>query len=253
MATPEQMAEAAEIANACINLAARTGNACFDGERTDLRTLAGTMIARGAQSVSASNLLAQQGLAGDAMSCGRTIVELAIDFAYVALDPEPRMARFVAYADVFEHKMATGVAAHGGIVPQAFLDALQQRRDDFRDNNPGGLMNWAGRTLEDRAELAQRTALYRLAYADQCNASHSGPGTLAYTLQMEGMEQIVHFGRQPPEAHPVMLAVSGMLVLIGDAVKSCGLDESMGYESVDISDRLKALVDTDIRPRHLKA
>jgi hypothetical protein len=84
VSTQEQMAEAQEFAHDCIEFACEAGNACFDGDRTDLRGFAGTFIARAAQSVASANLLAQHGLVGDAMSCGRTTVEMAIDFAYIA-------------------------------------------------------------------------------------------------------------------------------------------------------------------------
>lgn len=66
--------------NDCQQLAADTGNACFEGERTNLRGLAAAFIARASQSVHSAGLLAKEGLIGDAMACGRTVVELAVGF-----------------------------------------------------------------------------------------------------------------------------------------------------------------------------
>jgi hypothetical protein len=145
------MNEVQEVAHTCIDLAAEVGNACFDAEHTQLRKLAGVFVARGAQSVAAANLLARAGLVGDAMACGRTMIEMSIDFKYIARDPATRIARFFAHDDVHGFRMARGVANHGGIIPTDFMQELQRRRDDFRANNPGTLSNWAGCTLEDRA------------------------------------------------------------------------------------------------------
>lgn len=247
MSTSEQMAEAEQIARACNDAAKATFNACFEGETTQLRGVARVMLARGAQSLAAANLNAKHGLVGDAMSCGRTAVELAIDFAFIATNPGPLIARFHAYADVFEYKLASAVADHGGDVPADFLAELKRRKDEFRDNNPGGTANWAGRTLSDRADDADRTPLYRLAYADQCNASHSGPGTLQYALVKTDGGLQVRFGAMEPEAHPIMLAVAGLNVLISDTIAKCGLAPSLDQPTEDISTRLRALVDTDIR------
>jgi hypothetical protein len=245
MATPEQMVEAEEIARACNDAAKATYEACFQGDSTDLRGVARVMLARSAQSLAAANLTAQHGFPG-----GRTAIEIAIDFAYIATNPGPLIARFQAYAHVFEYKLASAVNDHGGEVPADVLADLERRRDEFRDNNPGTTGNWAGRKLSDRAQDADRVVLYKLAYADQCNASHSGPGTLEYTLVRSDAGLAVRFGAAAPQAHPIMLAVAGLNVLISDAVEKCGLDPALDAPTEEISKRLRGLAGADPRFPH---
>jgi hypothetical protein len=134
--TPKHIDETLELLEQCVDLAAEIGNACFVAQ-TDIRGLAGNFIARAAQSMYSAGLLAQQGLVADALSCGRSVVEMAIDFAYIALEPVGRIARFSAYGDVHEFRLASGVNMHGGNLRTEYLAELQKRHDQYRTNNPG--------------------------------------------------------------------------------------------------------------------
>jgi hypothetical protein len=180
------------------------------------------MLARGAQSVASTNMLAQAGLVGDAMSCSRTIVEMAIDFAYVEMDAAVRIERFMAHDNT-------------GHRPDGCHGQLQRQRDDFRDNYEGSLTTWSGRRVDERAAKCDRLALYRLSYRDQCNAGlHSGPGALEYTVDSD---RRIRFGVIEPETHPVVL------VLIGDAVVQCNLDTTIGDRVEPANERVRAIVD----------
>src|SRR4051812_9550669 len=113
MSTQEEINETLELLNQCQALAAKIGDDCFI-EQTEIRGLAGNFIARAAQSMFSVGLLAQQGLVADGLSCGRTVVEMAIDFAYIALDSARHIPRFAGYGDVHHFRLATGVNNHGG-------------------------------------------------------------------------------------------------------------------------------------------
>jgi hypothetical protein len=207
------------------------GFACFKlPVLTDIVRLGATMIARAQQSLGSTDHLAQRGLVADAMTCSRTIVELAIDFAYLRKD-HARITRFMQFSGVHRHKLASQVAAHGGAVPAEVLSALQDLNDRFRADNPAGnLLNWSGRGLDVRATEAGRVALYRLAYFDQCAASHSGPITLEYVYVTDDRGLGVHFGTQTPSAHPITLAVMGLGALLGDVVQEAQLVDTFGVK-----------------------
>lgn len=240
MSTPEDINEVLELMNQCQVLAGEIGDTCFI-EQTELKGLAGNFIARAAQSMFSAGLLAQQGLVADALSCGRTVVEMAIDFAYIALDPATHIPRFARYGDVHHFKLATSVNKHGGNIRAEHLSALEARSRAFRDTNSGTLANWAGQDLRRRATDSNRLELYELSYAEQCNASHSGPGTLEYAqVDVDGERQI-RFGRMEPDTHPILLAYTAMLVLLGDVVTACGLDPKLGDRSTSLSNRVFTL------------
>jgi hypothetical protein len=78
-------------------------------------------------------------------------------------------------------------------------------------------------------------------YREMCNASHSGPGTLEYAqVDVDGNRR-VRFGRMEPDTHPMLVAFSSMLVLLGDVVTACGLDAAFGERTNALADRMKTL------------
>lgn len=241
MSSMEQVAEVQALMNEGMDLIRETGRACFEGERSNLRGLGANFLARAAQSYFSAGLLAEQGFVADAMSCGRTVVEMAIDFAYIALDPETRITRFAAYDDVHEFKLASNVAKHGVDVPQDLLDELKDRDRKFRDNNHGTKGNWSGETLEQRAKEADRVVLYEMPYKAQCNASHSGPGTLMYAVIIVDGEWQINLGPMTPDTHPMLCAFTAMMVLVEDVVKSCGLDPGLAARSNELAVRVTTL------------
>jgi hypothetical protein len=92
---------------------------------------------------------------------------------------------------------------------------------------------------------------YEMPYRDQCNASHSGPGTLEYALVEEEGERRAHFGPIVPEAHPVVVVTTGMIMLIGDIVDECGIDRAFGHRSHELSLRLQTFA-ADREPRRAR-
>lgn len=240
---PEVMTAAGVMTTDGARLATQIGYACFEQGQSDLIKLGGTMLARGLQSLLSTNLLAQKGLVGDAMSCSRTIVEMAIDFAYIGAVPS-RVERFMSYGGVAHHKLARNIAQFGGDIPTEVLATLETYAQRFRTENPdGSLGNWSGQTLEARAAEGLRAALYRLSYSDQCNASHSGPGTLAYAMVANDQGFGAHFGPMQPSARPVMLALTGLLALMGEVVQRAGLEPRFAEAVLALSARVKEIIE----------
>ena len=230
MSSKDVMQAAGALAMEAEKLAVAVGFACFDLKAIpDVVRLGATMIARAQQSLASTDQLAQRGLVADAMSCSRTIVELAIDLAYIRKD-HARITRFINYGPVHRYRLASQIAAHGGTVPADVLSALKDWNDRFRADNSGSPLNWSGHGLDVRAAECGRTMLYRLAYADQCAASHSGPITLEYVHVGDERGLGVHFGAQSPSAHPITLAVMGLGLLIGDVVQEAQLVETFGVK-----------------------
>lgn len=241
MSSPEVMAIAHQLTVESVALAEEIGSTCFD-QNSELSTIAATILARATQSLLSTDLLARHGLVGDAMSCSRTAVELAIDFAYIANDVTI-LPRFMAYGGVHHHKLAKNVAKHGGVVPPDVMAELQRQRDEFKADNGAALGNWAGVTLSERATKGGREVLYNLSYVDQCNASHSGAGTLFFTQLRVDDGLVVNFGPVAPSSHPVVLAVTAITVLIADVAKACGLTEAFAVRLFAITERVSGIFD----------
>lgn len=236
------MAEAHGLVRECINLAAEAADACFVGETpdTDIRGLGSMFLCRAAQSLGSAGLLADNGFVGDAMSCGRTVVEMAIDFTYIAMEPEPRLKRFAEYEVVHESKMAHNVQKYGGNLSPEYLGKLRELHVKYNEVN-GDDHNWAGCSIKKRAKQSGQEELYELSFAEQCNASHSGPGTLAYTIvKVDGVSK-VKFGNMPPDSHPMILAHTAMCELISQVAKACDLDPSLGDRATVLSNRVRSL------------
>lgn len=232
---PRTIAGVAAAAFECIAIAEQLVDAAID-KHTDLAGLSAMVVSRAAQSLYSVATLAQLGMNGDAMSVARTVVELAIDLAYIATDPATLIPRFTDYAHVREYQLAQAVdRLHEGGVDQDAMRVLRQRRDDFREQNPRSTMNWAGQSLEWRAERVlgteavreQYVEMYKLLYADMCAASHSGYLTLKYTLVGDVNNPRIHFGHMAPEVKPIRLAFVAMVQLIKLVCEACEID---GFE-----------------------
>jgi hypothetical protein len=211
--------------------------------------LGALFLARASQSAYSAGLLAQNGLNADAMSVGRTVTEMLIDFRYIVLDPDKRIKQFEDYGDVAKFKLMKAVdALHGGTLDQNAMKILEKRHDDARINHPDSKRNWAGADIFQRAEeIDKRTTakginyveeVYRISYVDACNASHSGYGTLEYAMARDDDGDIasVCFGRMPPQPKPVETAFGMLLVLIGVVFDANKLDEKS-----EVADQIRAV------------
>ena len=179
-------------------------------------------IARTAQSLEATRLLASVGLNGDALTCGRTVVEMTIDFAYLAQDPR-RIDRFGAYVAVNAYWTAEAINRHGAdFLRRERPEHLQALFDDearFRHDYSNNTQNWAGLGLSRRAEAVGYQDLYELAYDEMCIASHSGPGTLDYTIALVDGRRELQYGFLAPDPHPIrvtLAAFARLLVRVAD-------------------------------------
>lgn len=223
-----------------LKLAEDVGDAAL-AKHTDLAGLGAMFLARGGQSVFSAGLLAQHGLNGDAMSAGRTVTEMAIDYRYIALDPAARIKRFSDHDHVAKYKIARATdKLHDGTVDKDAMRVLKERHDTAKANNPESKANWAGCSIRERAEEVDkatssnhRVQLYELPYSDMCNASHSCYGTLEYALVGPYSDPSLHFGPMAPDTKPADLALASMQTLIADVIDVNGLEPTFG-------ERLKA-------------
>lgn len=211
-------------------------------QRTDLSGLSAMFLARAYQALISVRVLASQGLNGDAMSVGRTVIEMSIDYRYIARDPAVRIKKFSDYDDIAKFRIAQ--ASHrlneGGLKPET-MRILEQRHDTARLNNPESDFNWAGASIKKRAIEVDALAVYELPYADMCNASHSCYGTLEYALVGLNEFPQIHFGPMKPDARAIDLTAAGMLMLINHTIDTCKLPEKLAEKLNGIRDRLKAL------------
>jgi hypothetical protein len=131
-------------------------------------------------------LLAEHELAGDAMSVCRTIVELAIDAAYILSEVaqrDARLAKFEAFEAVTDAKFL-GEFEDDEIVSSATVAAAKERAADakkeFLIKNDS---NWDS---DARTRSSALTSLMGVSaygpYRDGCRAGHSGPVTLRYAF-----------------------------------------------------------------------
>ena len=104
-----------------------------------------------------------------------------------------------------------------------------------------------------RAAEGGRSALYELAYCEQCNASHSGLGTLEYALVPDADGLGVYFGPQAPSARPIALAITALCWLLGDVADAAGLLDTIGARVMAIAPRVNALFDLDREARSSSA
>lgn len=143
-------------------------------------------VERARQAQCAVELLADKGLIGDAMAVFRTVVDIAIDVAYIvepAADRDSRLSKFQAFECVTDWKF---VAEFGdpSIVATTVVEAAAERAAEAKQEHDfKGSSNWDANTSDRSKVLTQLmgTSAYA-AYRDGCRASHSGPVTLRYAF-----------------------------------------------------------------------
>ena len=99
--------EATAIARDTLKLAERTADQAM-AKGGDLPGISAMFLARAYQAFDSCMLLASRGSVADAMSVGRTVVELDIDYAYIVKDVATRLPLFVEYERIANHKIAVG-------------------------------------------------------------------------------------------------------------------------------------------------
>lgn len=241
---PTSMTKAVKASQLCLAIAEETADKALELQ-TDLAGLSVMFLARASQALYSATLLAQHGMIGDAMSVTRTIVELDVDYAYITTSPDTLIKKFAEYDHIAKFRLAKAIdKLHDGTVSRDAMRVLEERHDEARTNNPESRLNWAGKSLKERTELADahpgretlvegkpvaaRTRNYELLYADMCTASHSCYGTLEYALVGRDDEPRVHFGPMEPDTKPIMLAFAVLLLLCETVAEECqlaGLEE----------------------------
>lgn len=146
-------------------------------------------LARATRSVRSVRYLFNAGFASDAQSVGRTIIELAIDLAYIFhADTEKRLSQFFGYEHVktwhyilaWEEWQELQWSAESRSVAEERYNSVRAMYPDE--------WSWAsfeGKkvSLRQRAHSVGLKGLYEMSYAEGCAASHSGPQTLHNTTQ----------------------------------------------------------------------
>jgi hypothetical protein len=236
--TQEQMDEATAFAKEAITLAHEYVQS---GATTWSKALSSLFVARAAQAMQSCVLLAQQGAIGDAMSVGRTVVELDIEHAYlIQKDTNQRWERYVAYEVTTRDKLVQAIAVlYDGKVDQQAL--AHSRRAALAAKNKLGSrkkrkqqgkkleIHDDGVTVKARAYATGRKKNYDLAYSDMCGASHGGFSTLWYVT--ESSDQLpfrILIGYGKPRAKPISLALQSLMQLLESAIeeaKEPGIDE----------------------------
>ena len=130
------MAPVLDAIRECLELAEATADKAL-AKPSDIASLSTMFLARAGQSLLSVGILSERGLIADALSAGRTVVEMSIDFAYIAKDPAVRIPKFESYHHVSKFRLAKAVdKLHGGKAPPAAMATLKQRHDAARANNP---------------------------------------------------------------------------------------------------------------------
>lgn len=219
MATMEETVQAARD---CLVLGEKAFSRGLD-LHTDLGALAALFLARAGQSLQSVLLLAPCGLAGDAMSVARTIVELEIDFQYIATNPGELIPKFREYDDIKTYQLVDEWERHTrGRVDADRRHELFALYSRAKFNQPDSGQNWAGIPLDQRADRVGRKMSYAVFYRDMCRASHSGYGTLSYAMPDR---EHVGFGPAAPDMRPLVLAAASYFVLIGSVGYACAMRE----------------------------
>lgn len=203
--------------------------------------LGARVLARCTQSLYAVRLLVSKGCNGDAMSVARTIVEFAIDLAYIADNPEERVAQYESFGATRAHHLAEGIDnMHDGAVPDSVMESLRVDADAFKAVVKKWRDGWSGHSLKKRAsEITgdpdrRKTFdhLYSVVYNDMCLASHSGVMSLKYAETQTPNGPVLAFAPQAPDVKAIEVVMFPFLVLI-DVVASA--------TSTEVSARLTSL------------
>jgi hypothetical protein len=234
------MEECQVVAEDCLEMSRKAYERAID-QGTQLGSLAAMFLARGGQALESVLVLAPRGLVGDAMSVTRTIVELEIDFLYIATDPDRLIPLFLDHDSYKVHQLVEAWEKHTGrrLEPERRqeLNAGYARSLANKPDSDSYWNSWAGISIKKRAEMVGRNMSYAVVYADMCRASHSGYGTLTYAMPDE---ETVHFGRGRPHVRPVALAIASYYALAGRVGYACALRDLLP-EFIALAPRIERL------------
>ena len=180
-----------------------------------LKALAGLFLARGFNAAEAAKTLLLAKYPLDATSVSRTIIEAAIECAYIFMDGDKAEARatvFLEHLHYYELKLATAITLlHGTTEGNPHLVTLQTNWDTLKWNY-GRSSEWCRECpgLRNRAEAVQKDLdsrnpeapknyvhLYELGYFEGCTASHPGAMSLTDMVAADGDSNLIAMG---PEA-----------------------------------------------------
>lgn len=223
--TPVRMEGALDFALALTTLAAQF----IRSEVINIQsreTISAMFLARAAQSMRSLCLLSEAGLVGDAMTVGRTVVELDIEHAFImASDTEHRWKCYAAFDAVSTRKLIVGIEAMRGGVDPAILESIRQRAAAARQLS-GDKDSWAGpgSNLRTRAHAVGRVHQYDVAYRDMCGASHGGSTTLWYANDSAVAPVRFFDGPRAPKADAIGMAAASFVLLLTTAFEKLPRD-----------------------------
>lgn len=179
-------------------------------------------LARGMTTHRAVRLLVENGLNGEAAATMRTLVELDIDLAYILLeDTKVRFQRFFE----FEHvAMCRLINENPGCMPEEDEAKIRELYEAVRLHYPHPNRGWAGISIKRRANAASRSHLYVTSYALGSSASHSGIGSLKYSVGSSA--ETFQLFTAPREPHPALLelATRSLFRLVGSVASYLELE-----------------------------
>jgi len=193
--------------------------------------LALNFLARGMTTHRAVQLLVENGLNGEAAATMRTLVELDIDLAFILVEEtQLRFQRFFDYEHVAMYRL---IEDNPGSLPPERESQIRQLYEAVRDQYPDPYRGWAGISIRRRAIAASRLRQYVTSYALGSSASHSGVGSLKYSVGgSAGTIQLHTASREP---HPALLEFATLAL--------CRLVRSViSYLGLEVGDELERVV-----------
>lgn len=206
-------------------------------------------LARATRSIRSVQHLFNAGFASDAQSVGRTIIELAIDLAYIYNeDTENRLAQFFGYEDVktWHYILAWEEWQERQWAPET-RSIAEERYNSVRQMYPDE-RSWASSggkkvSLRKRAQSVGLNGLYEMSYAEGCAASHSGPQTLRDAYSFDDDKKVINVVSRavaPRSGHVMWTALFCYLLIIDTIRQSFQLTH---YDTavLDIQEKLRAM------------
>lgn len=197
------------------------------GMSTDHDLISQFVLGKSATSFAAVRHLCAKGFGPDALVIARSILENAINLAYINRDPEKMSRRFLEYEHVEEYRQLQALkdAAHGEMCPSRDEEAaIESEYRKVKDDYKGP--SWSGASIHAMASECGLGLEYAQVYRLASGFVHGGARSLHTYIERKGPRYDVRLGAPGEEftGRALLSASISMLLVLDEVCRAYGID-----------------------------
>lgn len=212
------------------------------GMSTDHELISQFVLGKSATSFAAVGHLCKKGFGPDALVVARSILENAINLAYINRDPEKMCGRFLEFEHVEEYRQLEALkdATNGEMRPSPSEEAeIESEYRKVKDDYKGP--SWSGASIQAMASECGLGLEYAQVYRLASGFAHGGARSVHTYIERKGPQYDVRLGAPGEEftGRALLSASISMLLVMNEVCRAYGIDPPPAIrEAQDLGDNL---------------